>query len=175
MKHFVFLKGVNVGPTTRVDMKLLQARLEGMDLTASTFLNSGNVVVEGCRSATEAEKRVAEAVREVSDLDVAVVARTPEQVRATIQGSPFGGKGCDQSHALAYFGERKLPVEKASELGRLKGMVEEYQCERDVLHVHYPDGIGRSKFTTAWIDKSLGVRTTGRNLDTLRKLLEKFG
>ena len=175
VKYFVFLKGVNVGSTTKVDMKALQAALEAKGIEAATFLNSGNVVLDGIRSAGDAERVVREAVQEISGLDVPSMVRTPSQVKASLAETPFSGRSYDQSHVLIYFGERRFAVEKSSTLGRLKGSVEEYQCEKDALHVHYPDGIGRSKFTTAWIDKCMEIKTTGRNLETLRRLLEKFG
>lgn len=38
--------------------------------------------------------------------------------------------------------------------------------------VAYPDGIGRSKLTTALIEAKLGTRGTGRNWNTVLKLLE---
>ena len=175
MKYFVFLKGVNVGSTTKVDMKALQAALVAKGVETATFLNSGNVVVDGIRSAGDAEKVVRETVREVSELEVVSIVRTPSQVKASLSESPFTGSSYDQSHALIYFGERRFDVDNAKSLGQIKGSVEEYQCEKDALHVHYPDGIGRSKFTTGWIDKAFGLRTTGRNLETLRRLLEKHG
>lgn len=37
-------------------------------------------------------------------------------------------------------------------------------------YIVYPDGIGRSKLTTALIEKHLGTRVTGRNWNTVRKL-----
>ena len=175
LKYFVFLKGVNVGSTTKVDMKAVQAALEAKGIEAATFLNSGNVMVDGIRSAGDAEKAVREAVLEVSGLEVAAIVRTPSQVKASLAESPFSGRSYDQSHALIYFGERRFDVDNAKSLGQIKGSVEEYQCEKDALHVHYPDGIGRSKFTTSWIDKAFGLKTTGRNLETLRRMMERFG
>jgi uncharacterized protein (DUF1697 family) len=38
------------------------------------------------------------------------------------------------------------------------------------LYVVYPDGIGRSKLTTAIIEKKLGTRGTARNWNTVLKL-----
>jgi uncharacterized protein (DUF1697 family) len=37
-------------------------------------------------------------------------------------------------------------------------------------YIVYPDGIGRSKVTGAFIDKKLGTRGTGRNWNTVLKL-----
>lgn len=37
-------------------------------------------------------------------------------------------------------------------------------------YVVYPDGIGRSRLTTALLEKKLGTRGTGRNWNTVLKL-----
>ena len=37
-------------------------------------------------------------------------------------------------------------------------------------YIVYPDGIGRSKLTSALIEKMLGTRGTGRNWNTVLKL-----
>ena len=43
------------------------------------------------------------------------------------------------------------------------------------VHLHYPDGMGRSKMSGAWIEKRLGVPATARNrtvVTAIRDLLE---
>jgi uncharacterized protein (DUF1697 family) len=37
-------------------------------------------------------------------------------------------------------------------------------------YIVYPDGVGRSRFTHALIEKKMGVRGTGRNWNTVLKL-----
>jgi uncharacterized protein (DUF1697 family) len=38
------------------------------------------------------------------------------------------------------------------------------------LYVYYPDGVGRSKLDFARIERALGLRATGRNWNTVRRL-----
>lgn len=52
-----------------------------------------------------------------------------------------------------------------------KGPTEKFTLTDDALYLHAPDGIGRSKFAAA-AERLLGVEATGRNLNTVRKLLE---
>jgi uncharacterized protein (DUF1697 family) len=46
-------------------------------------------------------------------------------------------------------------------------MVADGRC----LYLVYPDGIGRSKLTNALIEHKLGVQGTGRNWNTVLKIL----
>lgn len=43
-------------------------------------------------------------------------------------------------------------------------------AEARQLYIIYPDGIGRSKLTTSFIEKRIATRGTGRNWNTLIKL-----
>ena len=40
------------------------------------------------------------------------------------------------------------------------------------MFVHFPNGAGRSKFTTDYFERRLGVGGTARNLNTVRKLID---
>ncbi len=48
-----------------------------------------------------------------------------------------------------------------------ESMVADGRC----LYLVYPDGIGRSKLTNALIEHKLGVQGTGRNWNTVLKIL----
>ena len=41
-----------------------------------------------------------------------------------------------------------------------------------VLHLYFPNGMGRSKLSAALMEKTLQTHETGRNWNTVRKLLE---
>ena len=49
---------------------------------------------------------------------------------------------------------------------------EEFRLSVRELYICYPNGIGRSKLTNALIEKRLGTVGTGRNWNTVTKLLE---
>jgi uncharacterized protein (DUF1697 family) len=40
------------------------------------------------------------------------------------------------------------------------------------VYLYYPEGVGRSKLTTAVLESHLGTTGTARNWNTLRKLVE---
>ena len=64
------------------------------------------------------------------------------------------------------------PEKEAHERVRaIKGPEELHLSGRE-LYLYYPDGMGRSKLTPAVIEKAVKVRGTGRNWNSVRKLLE---
>ena len=74
------------------------------------------------------------------------------------------------SHLLVMFLQKAPDREHTTSLQRaIKGR-EVVRIKDRHAYIVYPDGIGRSRLTTAVIEKSLGTRGTGRNWNTVLKL-----
>jgi uncharacterized protein (DUF1697 family) len=54
----------------------------------------------------------------------------------------------------------------------LKADPEELRMEGREVFVYYPNGMGRSKLSAALVEKTLKTPGTGRNWNTVTKLLE---
>ena len=55
-------------------------------------------------------------------------------------------------------------------LDAIRSTSERYQLAGSVLHLHAPEGIGRSKFA-ANVERAIGVTATARNWRTVTKLM----
>jgi uncharacterized protein (DUF1697 family) len=113
---------------------------------------------------TEAAKQLA--------LDTDFFARTAGEWQAVVGKNPFRKEAeRDPGHfVLACLkdapGGAQVKGLKAAIAGR-----EVVQAAGRHLYIVYPDGIGRSRLTTALIEKKLETRATGRNWNTVLKLL----
>jgi uncharacterized protein (DUF1697 family) len=97
--------------------------------------------------------------------------RTANGWKAIIAGNPFPKEAeSDPSHLLVTFlkqtpareGVKALQTSiKGRELIRIQGRH---------AYVVYPEGIGRSRLSSALIEEKLGTRGTGRNWNTILKL-----
>ncbi len=87
---------------------------------------------------------------------------------ATIDAMPF-----DSSDTEASF---QIMLLDSSPVGRTldpkRSPNDQFVLIEDALYVRYGAGIGRSKLTNAYIDKTLQTTSTARNLKTLRALIE---
>jgi uncharacterized protein (DUF1697 family) len=63
-------------------------------------------------------------------------------------------------------------AEAWAELRKIKADPEELRIADRELYIYFPDGMGRSKFPWAKLDKILKTAATGRNWNTVMKLLE---
>ena len=89
-RYVAFLRGVNLGKTNRLAMADLKGALEGLGYTdVRTHGQSGNAVYDAADAAATAERRIHEAVRKATGLDVAVVVRTRAQLAKVVERNPL--------------------------------------------------------------------------------------
>lgn len=166
MKTYITLfKGVNVSGKNIMPMKDLASLLDSAGYSnVRTYIQSGNVVYQTTRSS---DKKIADLVESKFGFRTDTMTLTSEdfaQIRATNPYKEHEGKTV---HFFFLFNE---PTASALEkLNAIKSDTEEIQLLANVLYLHAPAGIGRSKLV-AKIDKTLGIKTTARNLNTINKL-----
>jgi uncharacterized protein (DUF1697 family) len=97
--------------------------------------------------------------------------RSATEWQAMIDANPFPvAAKRDPSHLLVMF--LKTPA-VAANVKALRAAIrgrETIEAIGGQLYVIYPDGVGKSKFTHALIERHLATRATGRNWNTVLKL-----
>jgi uncharacterized protein (DUF1697 family) len=175
MMHVALLRAVNVAGHGTVSTAQLKAVMEGAGLKdGRTLLQSGNLVfrAEGLGDA-EIERRLeAEAERRLG-LRTQVMARSGPAWRGVVEKNPFPAEAkADPAHLLV------LALKSAPSTGDVDALrkghdgPERFEAQGAHLYVVYPQGVGRSRLTTALIERRLGVAATGRNWNTTLKLAD---
>ncbi|MHB0969759.1 MAG: DUF1697 domain-containing protein [Thermoanaerobaculia bacterium] len=172
MKTYVALfRGINVGGRGMLPMKELVTILEESGFTSvRTYIQSGNAVFQSSRAVTS--KVVGEIVSRIRKSrgfsPVVMIVELADLARA-IERNPFEAAEGNALHL--FFLERKPDAPDLEGLAKLKTKTEEFKLDGSVFYLHTPDGLGRSKLA-ANIERRLGVAATGRNWNTVNKLLE---
>ena len=171
--YVALLRAVNVAGRNMVSMSDLRAMATRLGLAEPrTLLQSGNLVfTSSLRSSASIERLLEEGAAQHLGLTTDFILRSADELRVAIADNPFKGEARnDPSRLLTMFARAPLtaPQEKAlqqaitgREVARVKGRH---------AYIYYPDGAGRSKLTTAIIEKRLETRVTGRNWNTVLKL-----
>jgi uncharacterized protein (DUF1697 family) len=178
MPTFVaLLRGINVGGRNMVPMAELKPALSALGLEdVVTYIQSGNVVFRSrSRAAGEVAADVERQIAEVFGIDVAVLLRTPAQLRKIAADNPFLGKGADVSKLHVVFLEAKPAKGAIAKLDPDRSPPDEFSVRGREIYLRLPNGAGRSKLTIDWFERGLGVRATARNWKTLDKLIELTG
>ncbi|HWB39941.1 MAG TPA: DUF1697 domain-containing protein [Gemmatimonadales bacterium] len=172
------LRAVNLGPHNKVAMGDLRTVLEDLGLKEPrTLLQSGNVVFRTTRRPAATLERMLETETERRlGVRTEYHVRTAEEWRAVVAGNPFPAEARDDpSHLLVVFFKATLQVGAVAALRAAIAGRERVEAHAREAYIVYPDGIGRSKVTTALVEKTLGGRGTGRNWNTVLKLAELVG
>ena len=139
-----------------------------------THLQSGNVVfrAEG-RTVNQLAARIENAIEQAAGFRPAVIIRTPAELRDAIARNPFAGrKGLDPSKLLVSFLASDPHPDAHEKLAALPSVPEEVHLNGRELYIYFPNGMGRPKLKLPLVDKALMTPATGRNWNTVTKLLE---
>ena len=169
------LRGVNVGGHHKIKMDALRALYQSLGLRdAQTYVQSGNVI---CRTEKQdlalLAKRIENGIERSFGFRPAVIVRTTSELRDVIARNPFAmRRGLDPSRLLVIFLASDPGPEARDKVLRIKTDPEELRIDGRELYIYYPNGIARPKLSWAVIEKTLKTSGTGRNWNSVTKLLE---
>jgi len=175
MKYYVFIRGINVGGNTKVDMSLLkQAIAQKYPIHIDSYLNSGNLIIESSMDKNRIIEIIKENIGELFSVATEVIIKTRRQLEEALKNNPFLHTAeMEKSRLIVCFLSVPVDGEALKKIKANDKIVEPLSVKDDILYIHYVNGIARSKLTTGYIDKILNVFSTGRNINTIEGLLKK--
>jgi uncharacterized protein (DUF1697 family) len=108
MKYVVLLRGINVGGKNKIPMAILKKCVEELGFSnVSTFIASGNVILESNKPVDEIKAQLEKALPESFKLDdelIKVLVLTRNQLQSVIDNKPEGfGEQPEKYHSDAIF------------------------------------------------------------------------
>jgi uncharacterized protein (DUF1697 family) len=169
------LRGINVSGHNMIKMDALKSLYESMGLRdVKAYIQSGNVVFRcGSKNSLSVGRSISEAIEQSFGFSVPVVIRRPADLTRIISKSPFAGrKGIDQTRLYVTFLNsipspvlvKKLPSAAAKSK-------DEFRLIGTEVHLHCPNGFGKTLLSNAFFEKHLNVEATTRNWKTTQTLL----
>jgi uncharacterized protein (DUF1697 family) len=168
------LRGINVGRHRRVAMTDVRAALAeaGYD-DVTTHLQSGNLIVASrARRPETVERSIEEALQTALDLEVGVMVRTASGLAKVARGNPLLRRGIDPRTLHVAFLKRRPTATAARALAGADFGREEFALRGAEIYLRYPNGLGRSKMTPAFFERTLHTPATVRNWRVVTTLLE---
>jgi uncharacterized protein (DUF1697 family) len=174
MARFVaLLRGVNVGSHNRIAMADVRAAVSAAGYTdVATLVQSGNVVLSASGSAASVGSAVEAALRKRMDLDIDVIVRTSGEMSKIATTHPFGAPRVEGKFLHVAFLKQKPAAAAARALAATDFGTDRFEVRGTELYLHYAQGQGRSKMTTAFFERALAVPMTVRNWNVVTKLAE---
>jgi len=164
----VFLRGVNVGKGNRMDSAAFARRLtEGSGVPFSSLLASGNFYSLLDLPRERLAVVVGQALADTG-LGVPFCTLANSELARVLGLVPAGVT--DKSHFLVFFSPQGFAGLRLDDLRAHAQGGETVEVVDGYLMVDYGTTIHGSALTAPLIDKLLGAKATGRNLNTLEKL-----
>ena len=175
--HLVLLRGVNVGGKNSLPMVAFSALLRDAGaIEVRTYLQSGNALVR----VTSAVARTLQAeltglIAERNGLSIPAMLFTASELREAAAAHPLAPKDADPRTLHVAF----LAAEPATGAGRLldpaRSPPDRFTLRGRLLYLSLPNGVGRTRFTSDYLDRALGTVCTIRNWRTVRALAALAG
>ncbi len=111
------------------------------------------------------------AIRRRFGFENAVVIRSSEELRHVVDSNPFDTSGDPRFLHVAFLGETPS-AEAVSRLDPQRSPPDAFAVQGRNVHLHYPNGVARSKLTNEYLAAQLRTASTMRNWRTVLTLLE---
>jgi uncharacterized protein (DUF1697 family) len=166
------LRGINVNPSTAVDMAELRAIVEdaGYD-DVRTLLRSGNVLFSARVKADVAATRIEAALARRLTFAPRVLVRTAAELEEVVQRNPLRTIAQDPSrHVVSFLSAAPAPA-TLREIDPGPLLPDEFRVIDREIYMWMPNGTVRSPLPKALSEKRLGVILSARNWNTVTKLV----
>jgi len=170
--HVALLRGINVGGGNKIPMAELRQVAGDLGWTKpETYIQSGNLLFEASGSGAKLETALEAAIKQRLGLEIPVIVRSAADWPAYVAANPFPEAGEAETNRLMLLLSKQPPKpDSALAIQERAKNGERVRIAAGAIWIHYPDGAGTSKLTSALIDRLVGSPATARNWRTIIKL-----
>lgn len=162
------LRGINVGGANKVPMADLRALATGLGWgEVETYIASGNLMFRAADPPRTLANHLRNAMAEQMGVDVPILVLPEKELAHIAETCPFDGAG----NLIHLFICETIPMPDYTRKDALIAPDESLLIQDRFVWFHAPSGAGRSKLMRQ-MEQVLGVAATGRNLNTVRKLVQ---
>jgi len=168
MRRVVLLRAVNVGGAKLPMAELREVAQQLGATNVSTFIASGNLLCD-VDDPEAFDRALEQAIEQRFGFFREAVSRSPAELRDALAAHPFEIDAGRKVNHIYFLLRPPSPEQIRALLDR--GLPEQLSVVGRDLHIRYAEGVAASKLTPALVLKMLGSHGTGRNLNTVEKLI----
>ncbi len=170
--HVALLRGINVGGNRLIPMKALTSIFESAGCkSVVTYIQSGNVVFAASAPLAKAlsadlPKRIGKAF----GFEPVVVIRSRAEFVKIKKDNPFFTPSIDPATLHVGFLADKPTAKQIAALDPDRSPGDAFAVRGKQIYLHLPNGVARTRLTSAYLDSTLGTTCTTRNWRTVTTL-----
>jgi uncharacterized protein (DUF1697 family) len=171
--YVALLRGINVGGHNKVpmnDLRILFAELGYQDII--TYIQSGNIVFKAeAKDQASIEKAIKQRISEKFSLNIEVIVKSIEELSRILNENPFKetNLATGEKIYLAIFSESPSN-DSIKKLNNVNGKGDKILVDDKTAYILCKKGYSETVYGSNFIEKTLGVIATTRNLKTMQKL-----
>lgn len=174
-QYIVFLRAVNVSGKNIIRMQALKAVLQAAGFEGvQTYIQSGNLLLESKLKAPALEKQLKALIAAEFQLNIEVFVKSREALQLALDHCPYGAE-CPPNRVFITFLDRRPDTALLEQLQAIDHKDEVFEVWEEVLYFYPPEGMAKSKMSNQYFETKLKLKATGRNVNTVRKMLELAG
>jgi uncharacterized protein (DUF1697 family) len=168
------LRGINVSGRNLIPMAELRAVCAALGWReVRSYIQSGNLVFAADEETAVLEHTLEQAIRQRFALAVPVIVRPTARWSDYLNSNPFlQASQVEANRVMLALAKSLLLPDAAERLQERAAATERIRQSADALWIHFGEGAGQSKLTTALLDKLVGSPVTMRNWRTVLKIGE---
>ena len=172
-KYVAFLRAINVGGHSIIRMADLKRMFESAGLeNVQTYIQSGNVIFESEEKDTVVlEKKIETQLKKATGSKIQTFVRTMQEVQSIASKAPF--TATDGETAYVAFLNQKPGKKEQQVLLAFKSHADDFAFKGREIYALRRDR-EKSVFSTNFLEKTLNMLTTTRNLTVIKKIAEKY-
>ena len=171
----ILLRGINVSGHNIIKMIDLKQSLSSLGYqNIQTYIQSGNVIFESKnKDISKFEKEIEEQLQKDFGHTVFVMVFSKEYFLDIFHNNPLIKNNDLDTKKLNVTFLNTFPDKKLLE-DLTQTFPEKIILNDRVLYIYYPNGVGRSKLNSSFIERKLMVVSTSRNWNTVTKLSQRL-
>jgi len=172
--YIALLRGVNVGGKHILPMKALAELVSACKCRdVRTYIQSGNIVFAAPHDVVrKLPDTLAKKIQERFGFGSPVILRTADELAQVCRNNPFLKRGAPERELHVYFLSETPTREAIQSLDANRSLPDAFRVIGREVYLHMPNGVGRTKLTSTYLDSRLATVGTARNWTTVNKLLE---
>lgn len=170
--YIVLLRGINVSGKNIIKMATLKdVLIENGFKNVTTYIQSGNIILSSDLQKEGIATKVQQLIYDHFQLQIAVFCLNLQEMETALQNNPFT-ENIEPNKLFFTFLNEEPAADLLADLEKIDFATDQFKVIDKVLYFYLPNGMSNSKLNNNFFEKKLKVTATGRNLNTLHKLID---
>ena len=141
-------------------------------LSVRTYIQSGNVIFVATPSGSRRVRdSVAATVFDAMGTQIPIILRSIHELTQVVARNPFRSESQSLRTLHVGFLADRPPAGLVSRLDPNRSPPDAFAVRGSEIYLHLPNGMARTRFTTAYLERTLATQATFRNWSTVVSLL----